>query len=324
MYAQYGKAPENTEERTPPFNNNIASVEIPMINNSGNINKCFPSRCFLPVFKSMVLHSNQKVRATVLLDSGSELNVMSSKLYKKLILNGPPITINIIGVAGEVTQRKTNVVEVTIQDRLGFQTTLQCIVLDQACGKAIEVHPRILSIFGDNLPVPKEELLLSGGGGGGGGEIELLVGMTSPHLHQQLSLYGRRNELMIIETRLGPSLVGRSPDTTTGNYESGVYTANNISVVEEKALLKFVEAETAGIRKECECQTKTDEELLFENFMKDAWSNDAWSNDSKLRWKASEKIAVFFNFIENPKHTHSYAKFIVDSISENRFNVSCL
>ena len=190
VYAQYGKAPENTEERTPPLNNNIASVEIPMINNSGNIDKCFPSRCFLPVFKSTVLHNNQKVRTTVLLDSGSELNVMNSKLYKKLKLNGSPITINVIGVAGKVTQRKTNVVEVTIQDRLGFQTTLQCILLDQACGKAIEVHPRILSIFGDNLPVPKEELLLSGG------EIELLVRMTSPHLHQQLSLYGRRNELM--------------------------------------------------------------------------------------------------------------------------------
>ena len=33
---------------------------------------------------------------------------------------------------------------------------------------------------------------------------------------------------------------------------------------------------------------------------------------------------IVFNFMENPKHTHSYAKFIVDSISENRFNVSCL
>ena len=43
-----------------------------------------------------------------------------------------------------------------------------------------------------------------------------------------------------------------------------------------------------------------------------------------LRWKACEKIAVFFDFVQNLKHTHSYAKFIVDSISENRFNISCL
>ena len=43
-----------------------------------------------------------------------------------------------------------------------------------------------------------------------------------------------------------------------------------------------------------------------------------------LRWKACEKIAVFFDFVQNLKHTHFYAKFIVDSISENRFNVSCL
>ena len=48
VYAQYGKAPENTEERTPPFNNNIASVEIPMINNSGNIDKCFLPGVFCP------------------------------------------------------------------------------------------------------------------------------------------------------------------------------------------------------------------------------------------------------------------------------------
>ena len=44
----------------------------------------------------------------------------------------------------------------------------------------------------------------------------------------------------------------------------------------------------------------------------------------RLRWKACEKIAVSFDFVQNRKHIHFYAKFIVDSISENRLNVSCL
>ena len=41
-----------------------------------------------------------------------------------------------------------------------------------------------------------------------------------------------------------------------------------------------------------------------------------------LRWMACEKIVIFFNFIKIAKHTYSYAKFIVNSISENRFYLS--
>ena len=43
-----------------------------------------------------------------------------------------------------------------------------------------------------------------------------------------------------------------------------------------------------------------------------------------LRWMACEKIVIFFNFIKIAKHTYSYAKFIVNFISENRFYLSCL
>ena len=43
-----------------------------------------------------------------------------------------------------------------------------------------------------------------------------------------------------------------------------------------------------------------------------------------LRWMVCEKIVIFFNFIKIAKHTYSYAKFIVNSISENRFYLSCL
>ena len=43
-----------------------------------------------------------------------------------------------------------------------------------------------------------------------------------------------------------------------------------------------------------------------------------------LRWKACGKTVIFFNFIKIAKHTYSYAKFIVNSISENRLYLSCL
>ena len=43
-----------------------------------------------------------------------------------------------------------------------------------------------------------------------------------------------------------------------------------------------------------------------------------------LKWKACEKTLIFLNFIKIAKHTYSYAKFIVNSISENRFYLSFL
>ena len=63
-----------------------------------------PLRCFLPIVRSIVAHKEKRIAATTLLDSGSELNVMSSKLCKRLGLAGTPISINFVGVAGDVHQ----------------------------------------------------------------------------------------------------------------------------------------------------------------------------------------------------------------------------
>ena len=54
-----------------------------------------------------------------ILDSGSELNVISSNLCNILRLQGSPISINIVGVAGKVIKKKTVVVELTVEDRMG-------------------------------------------------------------------------------------------------------------------------------------------------------------------------------------------------------------
>ena len=79
---------------------------------------------------------------------------------------------------------------------------------------------------------------------------KILIGMTCPCLHQQISIYGQQNGLMIIETRFGPTLVGKTPNGSYGNYECGIFNLGRISVAEEENnILKTMEAETAGIKK---------------------------------------------------------------------------
>ena len=124
-----------------------------------------------------------------------------------------------------------------VEDRLGFQTSIRCIVLERTCGNAVKVDPQALSSLREKVPIPKDIYL-------GGGEIELLIGMTAPRLHQQISMYGDANGLMVMETRFGASLVGRIPNKSIGT--------------ENDDLLKLAESEIAGIEKHCACQFKTD------------------------------------------------------------------
>ena len=47
-----------------------------------------------------------------------------------------------------------------------------------------------------------------------------------------------------------------------------------------------MEAETAGVKKECVCQLKTDEELKYERAMRNAWSiNENGNFQVKLPWE---------------------------------------
>ena len=54
-------------------------------------------------------------------------------------------------------------------------------------------------------------------------------------------------------------------------------------------------------------------------------NNMYMTNDAlRLRWKVCGKMTTFINFVKNSKYILSYSKFIVDSISENRFDTSLL
>ena len=240
-------------------------------------------RCYLPIVNSVVRSTKNVLTVKTLLDSGSELNIISSNLCKLLQLQGTPITINLIGVAGKTIKKKTVIVELIIEDRMGYQTPIQCIVLDQTCGKALQIDHNILKDWGARNPLPKNLVI-------DGGEIELLIGMACPRLHQQISMYGDE-EMTIVETRFGPAIVGAVPnkkdEENLDGFGANVAKATLEDYHEENELLKLVEMELAGIEKECGCHGKTDEELLFEKNMEDAWTVDP---SGRLRVKSPWKI----------------------------------
>ena len=100
-------------------------------------------------------------------------------------------------------------------------------------------------------------------------------------------MYGKQNNLLIMATRFGPSIVGRAPDKFSGNYECGIFNLSAMSLCEEENnLWKLAEAEVTGAKTECMCQKMSDEEILFTNCMKDGWSIDEDGNfNVKTPWK---------------------------------------
>ena len=99
-------------------------------------------------------------------------------------------------------------VDLTVEDRMGVQTSIECIVLDKTCGKALEVDPAVFETL-EKFIIP-EDIVLTGG------DVELLIGVNRPRLHQQVSLYGNSDSIMIMETRFGPCLIGRAPEKFHG------------------------------------------------------------------------------------------------------------
>ena len=96
-------------------------------------------RCMLPIVNSLVKNGAVQVTATTLLDSGSEFHIMNTKLYKQLGLNGSTISLNIVGVGGQILRRQVPKVEVVIVDQHGNETTIECALLEKTCGRALRI-----------------------------------------------------------------------------------------------------------------------------------------------------------------------------------------
>ena len=110
--------------------------------------------------------------------------------------------------------------------------------------------------------------------------------MSVPELHKQTALREYENGLAIMETRLGSCIVGKSSFNQYANYVKSDYNVQFVSIQDEIDLWKYVEAENAGISKECDCIIKTDEEIRYERVMNESWSrNDEGHFEVKLPWK---------------------------------------
>ena len=144
--------------------------------------------------------------------------------------------------------------EVIVEDRMGNKTPIQCIVLDKTCGNAQKFNIDHMKSYFKGKKLPDD--LVSDGG-----EIDLLIGMSCPRLHQQVTIH-EGNTLSIIETRFGPALVGTVPNEN--NEEESIVCRITLDDDEEEKFMRLLENEIAGIKKECECQLKSDEEILFE------------------------------------------------------------
>ena len=238
-----------------------------------------PSRAFLPIVRSKLISRNNTAMVATLLDSGSEVNIISRKMANQLGLKGEPFVIDTIGVGAVSTQQFTEKVQLFIEDIMGRETYIEAIILNKACGNALPIPSDVIEKISEKFHVNPRSLFTSGG------EIDLLLGMSVPQLHKQSGMQ-IDDGLCLIETRFGPCVTGKSNTFPNGNYESSLLNVNYIQIKEEVDMWRFLEAEIAGVNKECPCQKKSDEEVKYEQVMDNAWSRDeAGRFQVKLPWK---------------------------------------
>ena len=107
--------------------------------NNGNI-----PRSLLPVVRVDLRNNDINRKFTAVLDSCSEINILSSRCCQSLGLTGDLVEINIIGVGGMLKSVKTKRVNLGIIDKLGNETKLECVVLSKACGRALKINENVL------------------------------------------------------------------------------------------------------------------------------------------------------------------------------------
>ena len=106
-----------------------------------------PDRSFLTIVSIKIRNDTSDISCNALLDSGSEINILSTKCCNQLKLKGEPVMINIVGDGGLVIRKNTKKVTLTLVEDSGAQIVIECIVLDDACGKVIPMGKEILEQF---------------------------------------------------------------------------------------------------------------------------------------------------------------------------------
>lgn len=217
-----------------------------MGNSSSLINERKIERGFLPATDVTLNHKGRDIISTAILDTGSEINIITPRCCKKLNVKGEPAVMNIVGVGGIISTINTEIVEVSVKDRHGSTTLLECVVLEKACG---EILPIDLNKFNDQ----DKYLLNQKKVYTRGGEVDILIGMSHPELHEQLSFIKLKSGLTLLETKLGNCLVGCHHNNTIKNYVRGNcnFSCGFVSMLAQKNdinLMEHLEAELAGIK----------------------------------------------------------------------------
>ena len=155
-------------------------------------------------------------------------------------------------------------------------------MLNKACGKILSVDE---AEFDENdKQLLREKLVYTHGW-----EIDLLIGMSRPELHEQLSVQKLRNELSLIKTRLGYCLLGILRNASRGNCERGSNNINScffslIQMDDEHSLSDHLQAELAGINMPTE--DESDKETQFELKMKLLRDNESEGRSRvSIPWK---------------------------------------
>ena len=178
--------------------------------------------------------------------------------------------VNMVGIGGVITCVKSKKVNVTVKDNEGVESEIECIVLHQACGHALEMDNQTLEICGDVLKEKGICKII--------GEIDLIIGMTVPDLHKQLSTQKLSNGLVVMETRFGNCFVVQLGSEQRSNYRFGMYHVNKLSIsyndYEQSVLRDHLQAELVGI--DGDIKLKTEEEKKFEENL--SFSNDDEDN----------------------------------------------
>ena len=220
------------------------------------------SRSFLPVLRIQVKSRDRSKECTAVLDSGSEISIISSRFSQQLGLVGIPFDLQIVGAGGVTRTVKTKKVKINTVDNVGNIHEVQCVVLSKACGRALRLNDNLIRDCGVSKLQEKKIFTK-------GGEVDLLIGMSNPELHKQISMETLENRLIIMETCFGHCLVGANP-TPEVAYERGEFKVNSLCIVnddlDEEIWKNHLEAELAGISKDEEL--KSEDEMKFDQKMR--------------------------------------------------------
>ena len=138
-------------------------------------------RSLLPIVPVTLCNDEHYVKCTTLLDSGSEINVMSLKCYQKLCLRGENVSLNVVGVGGVMSRVKSKKVKVMVKDSKQKEVEIDCIVLSQACGRMRGIDEEIIESCNKSSFQAQQLFRHSG-------EVDLIIGMSNPELHQQITM----------------------------------------------------------------------------------------------------------------------------------------